>query len=138
MAYRDEVDRVLRENHEIRRALEKARADARITAFRQVLLAFAFGLSWSVLGEDASAREPEAVVRYERPPVGFGWLEVRPFADSTFDIDDATRGRGPMRIAVVPGMHRVRFHGRYGDHCAVVSAKAGEAIWATETAWRCP
>ena len=36
MAYRDEVDRVMKENEEIRRALEKARADARVTALRQV------------------------------------------------------------------------------------------------------
>lgn len=135
MAYRDEVDRVLRENEDIRKALAKARADARFTALRQVFLAFAFGLSWSVLDDDASAHE---VLAYEPPPIGFGWLQVRPFESSAFTVDDVTRGHGSMRLAVPPGVHRVRFHGRYGDHCSLVTAKAGESAWAIENEWRCP
>lgn len=136
MAYRDEVERVLRENEDIRRALAKARADARITAMRQVLLAFAFGLSWSILGENA--RADDGVVPHAAPPTGFAWLEVRPFDGSSFILDDVTRGEGPMRLAVRPGSHRVRFHGTYGDHCTTVTARAGEAVWAAETEWRCP
>lgn len=38
MAYRDEVGAIVRENDEIRRALAKARFDARFTAMRQVVL----------------------------------------------------------------------------------------------------
>lgn len=136
MAYRDEVDRVLREDDVMQQALAKARADARVTAFRQVLLAFAFGLSWSVLGDDASAHE---LVPYEPPPPGLAWLEVRPFdTSSSFTIDDRTKGRGPMRLAIHPGAHRIRFLGIYGDHCATVNARSGESVWAVESEWRCP
>lgn len=130
MAYRDEVDRVMKENEEIRKALEKARADARVTALRQVLLAFAFGLSWSILGDDASAAEANA--RCTPPPWGHGWLEVRPDAESKFTIDGSIRGDGDMRFALPPGVHRVRFHGAYGEHCAKVTVYDGRTTRAID------
>lgn len=123
MPYRDEVDRVMRENEEIRSALAKARADARFTAMRQVLLAFAFGLSWSILGDDASAHERSD--RCTPPPWGYGWLEVRPDPGGTFTIDDSVDGRGETRIALKPGRHRVRFSSAYGNHCTSVLVTDG-------------
>lgn len=129
MAYRDEVDRVLTENDEIRRALAKARSDARITAMRQVLLAFAFGLSWSVLGSDANAGEASGS-RCMAPPWGHGWVEIRPDDGSTFVIDETIPGRGETRIAMRPGEHRVQFLGPYGEHCAMVLVHDGRTVWA--------
>lgn len=129
MAYRDEVDRVLRENEEIREALAKARSDARFTAMRQILLAFAFGLSWSILGESANAGE-HGYDRCAAPPIGYGWLEVRPDEGSTFRIDDGIEGRAELRIAVAAGRHRVRFFGPYGEHCTTVTVLDGRTSWA--------
>lgn len=127
MAYRDEVDRVLRENEDIRKALAKARSDARFTAMRQVLLAFAFGLSWSVLGESAIAGESDGYC--VAPPFGHGWLEVHPDEGSTFAIDDFVRGTRNTRIAIRPGKHHVRFVGRYGEHCTTVFVYDGRTSW---------
>jgi hypothetical protein len=127
MPYRDEVDRVMKENEEIRTALAKARADARFTALRQVLFAFALGLSWSILGDDASYNLPEQCIP---PPMGTGWLEVRPDIGSTFAIDDSIKGRGEMRLAVSAGRHRVRFSGPFGEHCTTVVVHDGRRSWA--------
>jgi hypothetical protein len=129
MAYRDEIDRVMKENDEIRKALAKARADARFTALRQTLVAFALGLSWSILGDDASAGE-----RYDRcipPPVGMGWLEVRPDEGSTFVIDKGwAKGSQEVRFAIPAGKHQVRFFGPYGEHCTTVTVSDGRTSWA--------
>lgn len=129
MAYRDEVDRVLRENEEIRKALANARSDARFTAIRQVLLAFAFGLSWSILGSDASADQRVYDDSVEPPP-GHGWLEIRPDAGWVFDIDGRDRASGDLRMAVVPGRHRVRFFGPYGERCTFIDVRDGRTSWA--------
>lgn len=105
MAYRDDLGIVTHENQRLETALAKARADARLTALRQILLAFAFGLSWSVLGEDARASAP--VAECIAPPNGYGWLQITLERGSTYAVDDTVRGATSTRLALRPGAHDV-------------------------------
>ena len=104
MAYRDEIGAIVRENEEVGRALAKARFDARVTALRQVVLAFAFGVSLTLF-DDAEAKP------FEPPPpaLGYGWLDVVPrdHTPTKTIVDGRAVYTAPILLLLKPGTHQL-------------------------------
>lgn len=104
MAYRDELGAIVRDDEQVGRALAKARFDARVTAIRQVVLAFAFGVSLTLF-DDAEAKP------FEPPPpaLGYGWLDIVPrnHARTKTIVDGRAVYTAPILLQLKPGTHQL-------------------------------